>query len=1178
MNWGKMDKFIHLHVHSEFSLLDGLSKIPKLVGRAKSMKMDALALTDHGVMYGVIEFYKSCLEEGVKPIIGVEAYIARDGLADKSPTNETDHLTLLAKSYEGYKSLLKLVTIANVDGFYYRPRMDREVLRKYGRDLIALSGCWTSEVAKHILSEDLKSAKRTIEEYADIFGPDNFYLEIQDHQYNKFLAAHEQGDLIYNELSESQRKTEIISRNLIALSKQTSLPLVATNDVHYVEEDDAQAQDALLCIQTGKNLSEINRLRMIDAPTFYLRPAAEMSQIFKNTPEAITNTIKIAQKCQIEIPIGKNQFPRFRVPAGLTANKYLEKQVREGAKKKIKSIGGNLQKRLDYEISVIEEKGYADYFLVVADIIAWAADQGIISTTRGSAAGSLVSYSLGITTVDPIEFGLPFERFLNPFRPSLPDIDIDFADNRRDEVIAYIKQKYGEEKVAQIGTFGTMMARAAVRDVARVLGWPYARADRVAKMIPLGSQGFPMTIEEAKKVSPELGQLYKVDAEVRELLDLAQKIEGNARHASVHAAGLVIAPDDLILYTPLAREPRGDMIITQYDMHSVEDVGLVKMDLLGIRNLSILGRAVEIVKETMGVDIDLSKIPLDDKKAYEMIAQGETMGLFQLGGSGMTRYLKELKPTNIFDIMAMISLFRPGPMNSIPEYIARKHNKKKIQYFDPRMEDYLKPSYGLIVYQDDVLFTALNIAGYNWEEADKFRKAMGKKIPSEMAKQKDKFISGAVANGMTQKRAEELFALIEPFSAYGFNKAHAASYAIVAYQTAYMKANFPVEFMTAVMTAEADDLEKIALAVAECKRLGIEVLPPDVNKSVIGFAIEAEGNKKAIRFGLSAIKNVGAAAISSILDCRTSDGDFTSLNNFCQRVNLRAVNRKTLESLIKAGAMDQFGKRSAMLSALDEIKNSGQSLSAGVAAGQGELFDESELSKVENSGEEKIRRKLSEASDDVPSTLMSWEKELLGLYLTNNPLSNIASKLVEATGLQVKDVKEIPSSQKVTLGGVLSNLRTTLTKNSGAEMAFGRIEDETGSIEVVFFPQTYSKYKEILKNDSVLIVSGRPDEKDETVVILVESVATTEQLMQKSVSAESTGLSIDINIPPFADRVLLHKIYQVLKNHKGDSSASLVLPGNDGAMRKIPIPFGCRLTVELRSQLSNLGCEVLQSI
>src|SRR3989344_6093441 len=911
-----MTDFVHLHVHTEFSLLDGLSKIPKLVTQAKLFGQKHLAITDHGSLYGAIKFYKQCKEEGINPIIGCEMYLAKRGLKDKEAGKDQDyyHLTVLAKDYEGYQNLLKLVTIAHLEGFYYRPRIDKEVLAKHSKGLMALSGCNSSEISKFFVAGDYEKAKKAAQEYTKIFGKDNFYLEIQRHLFEEFKTAHSPGSEIYNELDKMAKEELKIIAGAKKLSKNLGLPLVATNDLHYVLPGDAPAQDAIVCIQTGKTISDVKRLRMIDSPTYYLKSGDEMAEIFQDIPEAIENSVKIAEKVNIEIPLGHYAFPLYEVPKGQTADDYLYKLAKEEIKKRVEKITPEIQERLDYELSVISKKGYSTYFLVVSDFINWARSQGIISTTRGSASGSLVSYSIGITNVNPLYFKLPFERFLNLSRPSLPDIDVDFADNRRDEVIYYVREKYGHDKVAQIGTFGTMMARGAVRDVARVLGLPYSKADRIAKMIPMGAQGFPMSIDLAKKQNKELEALFNSDPEVEELLNLAQKVEGNARHVSVHAAGVVIGPSALTDFTPLQKEASGEKIITQYEMHDVEEVGLVKMDFLGIRNLSILGAAVKIVKQTKNIDIDLAKIPLDNKKSFELLAKGETMGLFQLGGSGMTRYLKELRPTTIFDIMAMISLFRPGPMNSIPDFIERKNNSKKIQYFDPRMSQYLDQSYGVIVYQDDVLLTAINIAGYSWEEADNFRKAMGKKIPTEMSKQKEKFVGGCVKNGMASTKAEQLFKLIEPFAAYGFNKAHAASYAMIAYQTAYMKANFPVEFMAAVMSAESDDADKISAAVAECAKMKIKVLPPDVNDSKVGFAIEKADGAEGIRFGLSAIKNVGKAAIEAIITERKSKGSFNSLDDFVKRVNLRVVNRKTLESLIKAGAMDKFGSRYAILS------------------------------------------------------------------------------------------------------------------------------------------------------------------------------------------------------------------------------------------------------------------------
>ncbi|MBI2012411.1 DNA polymerase III subunit alpha [Candidatus Curtissbacteria bacterium] len=1134
-----MADFVHLHVHSEYSLLDGLSKIPKLVLQAKLLGMRHLALTDHGALYGSTKFYKGCKQERINPIIGCEMYLAKRKLRDKETGKDSEnyHLTVLAEDFEGYKNLLKLVTIAHLEGFYYRPRIDKETLTKHSKGLIVLSGCSSSEISKALVEKDFQKAQKLTNEYLEIFGKDKFYIEIQRHLFEKFKSAHEIASEIYAELERMAKEEKAIVEGSRKLSEIMGVGLVATNDVHYVMSQDAQAQDAIVCIQTGKVISDTKRLRMIDSPTYYLKSPEEMLGLFDDIPEAAKNTIRIAERINIEIPLMQVAFPE----------------------------------RLEYELSVITKKGYSAYFLVVADFVNWSRKQGIISTTRGSVSGSLVSYVLGITTVNPLYFKLPFERFLNLYRPTLPDIDVDFADNRRDEVIEYVRDKYGREKVAQIGTFGTMMARAAVRDCARVLGWPYSKADRVAKMIPIGSQGFHMSLDTAKRVNRELGELYRQDREVRELLDLAEKVEGNARHVSVHAAGVVISPTELTDYVALQKETSGEKIITQYDMYDIEEVGLVKMDFLGIRNLSILGQAVHIIRENRRVEVDLAKIPFEDKKTYELLARGETMGLFQLSGSGMTRYLKELKPTTIFDIMAMISLFRPGPMNSIPEFIERKHSQRQIQYFDPRMAVYLKESYGVIVYQDDVLLTAINIAGYSWEEADKFRKAMGKKIPAEMSRQKEKFIEGCLKNGMTITKAEELFRTIEPFAAYGFNKAHAASYAIIAYQTAYMKANYPVEFMTAVMSAEADDPDKIAAAVAECARMKIQVLPPDVNVSQTGFTIEETGKERAIRFGLSAIKNVGKAAIEAIISERDKNGEFRSLEDFVKKVNLRVVNRKTLESLIKAGAMDRFGKRNAMLRVLGDIKASGTSLSKTIATGQVNLFDEVDLSAGDPLTGSVAA--VLEAIDEAPKEeILSWERELLGFYLTEHPLAKIADKISKLITIKIADIDPLVHNQRsVRIGAIISQIRKTFTKIKKEEMCFLKLQDMTGAIEAIVFPRTYSETRSKILPDQIVIVAGKLEVNEQSTILIAENVLTVEEALSVGPQIQE---ELSVSIPTDADRTLLSKIYEVLKENQGEIPTFLVLPTNNGNPRKIQVPFGARRSVTLEHQLESLGCKI----
>ena len=1163
-----MSSFVHLHVHSEYSLLDGLSKIPKLVTQAKIMGMHHLAITDHGGLYGAIKFYKACKEEGINPIIGCEMYVAKRSLKDKEAQkdNESYHLTVLASNFEGYKNLMKLVTIAHLEGFYYRPRIDKEVLSKHSKGLIALSGCSSSEIAKLIVENDFEGVQKAAQTYEQIFGQGNFYLEVQRHEFDKFLPPHPQGSEIYSQLDRMHKEETKLISGLKKLSEKTKIPQVATNDVHYVLSTDAQAQDAIVCIQTGKSITDIKRLRMIDSPTFYLKSTEEMEDLFTDMKDALANTFAIADRISLEISLSKVAFPNFEVPRQTSADDYLKKLCNERIKSRVDTLTDEIKERLDYELSIISQKGYSTYFLVVADFVNWARVKGIISTTRGSASGSLVSYALGITNINPLFFKLPFERFLNLYRPTLPDIDVDFADNRRDEVIQYVRDKYGHDKVAQIGTFGTMMARGAVRDVARVLGWPYTKADRIAKMIPLGAQGFPMSLESARKINKDLGNLYQQDAEVKELLDLAQKVEGNARHVSVHAAGVVIAPNVLTDYTPLQKETSGEKVITQYDMHDVEEVGLVKMDFLGIRNLSTLGKAVEIIQTTTSKKIDLEKISLDDKKAFELMAKGQTMGLFQLASPGMTRYLKEIKPSNIFDIMAMISLFRPGPMNSIPEFIERKHNSQKIKYIDSRMAEYLKESYGVIVYQDDVLLTAINIAGYSWEEADKFRKAMGKKIPAEMSRQKEKFIDGCVKNGMAQSKADQLFKLIEPFAAYGFNKAHAASYAVIAYQTAYMKANYPVEFMTALASAESDDPDKIAAVVSECAKMGIPILPPDVNTSNTGFAIE----KRSIRFGLSAIKNVGRAAIEAIFSERNENKDFKSLDDFVKRVNLRVVNRKTLESLIKAGAMDRFGRRNAMLKVLDDLKSINTSLSKKIATGQDSLFGkEDENWKSQGSSISTIYEQVPEAPKEE---ILSWERELLGFYLTEHPLAKLADKIAKITKLKIADLDFTTQElNQLKLVGIVAHIRRTFTKVKQEEMCFVKLQDTSGSIEVIVFPRVYAQSRLYLIPDQIVVVTGILETGDRSPVLIAKSISPIDEAKEDYSQQEV----LEVAIPADADRILLSQIYQILKESPGNIPTYLVLPSSIGDAKKFPVPFGASKTHDLRRQLTALGCHII---
>lgn len=1151
-----MARFVHLHGHTEYSLLDGLSKIPKLIKATKDLGMDAVAITDHGVMYGAVEFYKAAREADIKPIIGVEMYVARRSHKDKEAKMDSEpfHLTVLAKNYQGYLNLMKLVSIAHLDGFYYRPRVDKKLLQEYHEGLIALSGCPAGEFIRSI-DDNLEKAEKIAREYLEIFGPENFYFELQNHEYPVLLQNPVLEPSIKRELEEMSKLQDLTYSAVKKLSPKLGIPIVATNDYHYIKPDEADAQDAQVCVQTGKLLSDLNRLRMIDTPNLYLRSPQEMKQLFPELPEAWENTVKIAKACNVEIPLGKPYFPIFDIPDDRPPIQYLRELCFEGFKKKFQGGDPTLKERLEYELSVIEKKNYATYFLVVQDFLNWAHEHGVITNTRGSAAGSLVLYVLGVTNIDPIEYLLPFERFLNPQRPSLPDIDVDLADDRRDEVISYVTSKYGEDRVAHIVTFGTMMGRAAIRDIGRVMGMPYGEVDRIAKLIPPPHQGFHKPLKEAIKEVPELADLYKNNQQVKLLLDLAIKVEGSVRHASVHAAGIVIAPTPLSNFTPLQREANGDKIVTQYEMYSIEDVGLVKMDFLGIRNLSILGHAAVIVRENRGIEVHLQKLPLNDKKAYEILAKGETMGLFQLEGSGMTRYLVELQPTNIFDIMAMVALYRPGPMGIIPEYITRKHNPSRIKYFDPRMKEYLERSLGLLVYQDDVLLTAINIAGYTWEEADKFRKAMGKKIPSEMAKQKDRFVSGCVQNGMKKEKAQDLFALIEPFAAYGFNKAHAASYAMTAYQTAYMKANYPVEFMAAVMTAESGDTEKIAQAIEECKRLKIAVSPPDINYSRVGFTLEGAIGKQSIRFGLSAIKNVGILAIESILKARENK-PFSSLSDLCQRVDTRLVNRKTLESLIKAGALDSFGTRAVQLLLLDQVLQQSHKESKNRVSGQVSLFGEEETN---------LKITLPDVEELPLEQLLIFEKDLLGFYLHEPPYLKKLERIAEYVSCPIRELTDEHVGQKLKMGGVIAEIKKVLTKKSAAEMAFVRISDGFSQIEVVIFPTLFGTNKEILVKDLVILIDGRLDKKEEGLSFIAEGLSLFDpELSQKM---EKT---VEILVPRGTDIKVLQEVNKTLRSHPGDTPCSILLPNGGKGPKRMILPFSISVDNALVTQIQNL--------
>ena len=1051
-----MTKFTHLHVHSHYSLLDGLSRIKPLVKTAKALGFDALALTDSGVMYGAIEFYKVCREEGVKPIIGFEAFITND-LAKDAPVYP---LIMLAENYNGYKNLIKLCSYGQTAGWSgLGPRIDKVTLRKYAKNIIALSGDIRGEAPSLLKQGKVAAAISAAQEYNQIFGENNFYLELQDHP-----------------AIEGQME---VNAKLLVLAKTTNLPLVVTRDAHYLAPEDSEAQDILLCIRDGRRVVETGRedFRQVDRS---LNSAEDIISRFRHIPEAIENTNRIAERIEIKIELDQWHFAPVKLPDGQTADEVL-RNMAFASVEKFMPLTPEIETRLNYELEIIKDKGYAPYFLCVADYVDYAKRNGIVETTRGSAAGSLVSYAIGITTVDPIRFKLPFERFLNPYRPSPPDVDTDFADNRRDEMINYVVNKYGQDKVAQIITFGTMAARASVRDVGRVLGFAYTFCDQVAKLIPFGSQGFAMTIERALREEPDLKKLYDSNADVKRLLDLARRVEGCARHTSIHAAGVVIAPTSLTDFTPIQYETGGERLVTQYEMKSVEAAGLLKNDFLGIRNLAILGNAVEFVEKTTGDKIDIYKLPLDDAETFAMLSRGETMGVFQLAGAGMTRWIKELKPTTIEDIMAMVALYRPGPMDFIPEYIRRKHHPETIDYPHPDTKEILEMSLGLLIYQDDIMLIAIKLAGYDWLEADKFRKAMGKKIPELMIEQENNFKQGCIKNNIPRNVVNDLWERIKPFASYGFNKAHAASYGIVAYQTAYMKAHYPVQYMTAILQAESGDADKVAAIVAECKRMDIEVLPPDVNESFRNFAMVSKSKERGrIRFGLSAIKNVGEHICEIIYRERKNNGAYKSLEDFLARINDKDLNKKSLESLIQAGALDCFGyDRGGLLGNIENLLFFIRNIKEKSTSNQDSLFSGTGISL-----DDKVVLK-----DFAPATMdekLVWEKNLLGLYVSSHPflhfdreLSGIITPLSLVEGYRRDKV--------LVVGGIISNLKKKITKK-GSIMMFAMIEDVSGSMELLVFPKVYEATQSSWREGKILCVIAKTPREEGDNKLFVEKI------------------------------------------------------------------------------------------
>jgi len=1126
--------FTHLHIHTQYSLLDGMCRIPQLVERAKELGMDSLAITDHGAVYGVIEFYLAAREAGIKPIIGCEFYVAPNSRFGREAGDRNHyHLVLLAKNQTGYHNLIQLATKAQLEGFYYKPRVDKELLQQYHDGLIALSACVSGEVPHLVLEGRFQEAKEAALWYKQVFG--DFYLEIQRHPIPE---------------------VEQINQGLISLSSVLDIPLVATNDVHYVNQDDASAHDLLLCIQTNSSVYDEKRVKMA-GDFFYLKSPQQMAELFRDIPEALENTERIAQMCNLKLEFGRLHLPEIGLPEGKTADQFLADLCHQSLNRYYPQPTPEIKERLDYELEVIRQTQFANYFLVVWDIVSFVRKQNILFGVRGSAAASIVLYCLGITAIDPIESKLVFERFLNLERQELPDIDLDFEDDRRDEVISYVSQKYGTDHVAQIITFGTLGARASLRDVGRALGMPYSAVDRVARLVPLGPG---MTLDKALGENSELKNIYDEDATVSNLVDSAKRIEGIARHASTHAAGVVISKEPLTRYVPLQRVSKGNgeaTVMTQFTMEDIARIGLLKMDFLGLANLTILGKAKEIIYQNCGIEIDLHHIPTDDARTFELLSSGKTAGVFQLEGAGMRRYIKELKPTSFSDIAAMVALYRPGPMEQIPTFIKAKHGIEPIHYPHPTLASILEETYGVIVYQEQVLFIVQAFAGYSLGQADIFRKAMGKKIPEVMKKEKRNFIAGARNNGFSTDVAAEVFALIEPFAGYAFNKAHSVSYALIAYRTAYLKANYPAEYITAFLIINADQSEKVASAVAECRRLGITVLPPDINCSQVTFSIENDSGTPAIRFGLTAIKNVGTGSIEPIIAERSKGGDFKSIEDLCRRADLHGLNKRVLESLIKAGVLDSLGDRGTLLHSTNRILSLAQREQSLRETGQSTMFDlwgeampvpmpSLDLETVDTSARERL----------------VCARELMGVYFSEHPFSSFIARMTSENAILCGQIDAELVGQTVVVAGMVASVRQLLTRD-GHPFASAVLEDLDGRIEVMVWPKVYATTKDLWQEGNILLVEGKVKLRDEQVQLNCDCVrcyqpeaAQGEEVVTPqsgempvvaaetaahATSAESRRLVIDITqtSDEDSDVAYLHKLINILRDFPGEDEVSL---------------------------------------
>ncbi len=1094
--------FVHLHVHTQYSLLDGTNRINDLLKKAKEYKMPALAITDHGNMFGAIDFYQSAYKNGIKPIIGSEVYIAPGSRTDKAPTNNesSKHLVLLVKNEVGFRNLMKLSSSGYLEGFYYRPRLDKEILTRHREGLIALSACLHGEIPALIINGKMTEARNKALEYREIFGPDNFYLE-----------------LMSNGIPEQQMANE----GLIKLGRELSIPLVATNDCHYLAQVNAEAHEVLLCIQTGKTMDDKNRLRFM-TDQFYFRSPQEMRLLFKDVPEAIDNTIVIAEKCNLKLDLGTPYLPKYDLPAEVGLEEYLAKISQQCFRERIAQISQSTkkvdiaayEKRLRYELDIITSMGFAGYFLIVWDFINFARANGIpVGPGRGSAAGSLVAYALGITNIDPIRYGLFFERFLNPDRKSMPDIDIDFCQEGREEVIKYVMEKYGHDKVCQIITFGKMQAKAVVRDVGRALGIPYSEVDAIAKLIP---STLNITLDEAIKVEPRLQEEEKNNERIKKLLHLSKSLEGLIRHSSTHAAGVVISDMPLVERVPLCRSPK-DEVVTQYAMKDLQEAGMTKFDFLGLKTLTVIKNALSYIRQEHGLEINIDNIPLDDKKTFAILHRADTDGIFQLESSGMKDILVKIKPDSIEDIIALISLYRPGPMKMIPDFIAHKHGKSEITYEVPVLKDIISETYGVILYQEQVMQIASAIGGYSLSDADNLRKAMSKKISAEMEREKPKFLEGARKNNIKADKAIKIWEQMETFAEYGFNKSHSTAYAFISYQTAYLKANYPVEFMAALLTSERDNRDNIIKYINGAKEMGIAILPPDINESDSDFSI----SRCNIRFGLSAVKHVGAAAIEAIIAARNSGGPFISFTDFCQRVDVRKVNKRVLESLIKCGAFDSFGQtRRQLFDAHQEVLDQMQRRSKN-NTWQNSFLDDLEMDSTEAS--QALFIKIPEVAEWDRKELLNYEKETLGFYITGHPLASYSNRIPLLTNADSSSIREKRDKENVVFAGMINAIRELTTRKKD-KMAHVTFEDMQGTIDTVIFPDVYKNIQNTIRQDEPLVISGIVEKAEEGIKVIVNDIILISAAAEQSFN--SIHFVLDLNKYSLSELGCLKDIYK----------------------------------------------------